>query len=173
MEGPYKSAPYYQSESGANIPGINRIVCCNTSGKIKVVNPLGEHFNLLLSCGNNADVSFEFADVAGDQRNDYLAISENVISLSGYRELKFETLFEKTLNSELSKVFSVSGGCGNKDLVGAFSESAGQVFLLKPNGDLLPFFPLAATQPFEAIWTNNCKTMTLVLVNGNEVYAVR
>ncbi len=173
LEGQYKSGPYYQNEPGSNIPGINRIVCCNTEGKIKVVNPLGEHFNLRLSCGNNTDVGFAFADVTGDPRKDYLAISGNSISLSGYRELSFETLFEKSLTSELDMVFTIPGGCGNKDLIGTFSKSAGQVFLLKPTGELFPFFPLAGTQPFGAIWANNCKTMTLILANGNEVYAVR
>lgn len=173
MEGEYNSGPYFQNEPGSNIPGINRIVSCNSSGKIKVVNPLGEHFNLRIPCGDNTNVQFVFSDVTGDQRKDYVAVCGYNISVSTYRELRFETHFEKSLNYELSKVFSIPGGCGNKDLIGVFSESAGQVFLLKPNGDLFPFFPLAATQPFRAILTNNCKTMTLILVNGNEVYAVR
>jgi hypothetical protein len=173
LEGQCLSPPQHQSDPFEKLQGINRMVICNDMGKVKVVNPQGQHFNLRLPCGENDQTRFVFADIAGDERKDYVAASGSFVSLSAYDGLKFETRFEKQLATTISSVFSLENPCSEKDFIGAFSASGQQAYLLTSEGNVYSFFPLAATREFKLSFTEDCNTMTVIVVNSDEVYAVR
>ncbi len=173
LEEVFLSPPQHQIDPSGKLQGGNRIVSCNARGKVKVINPGGQHFNLRLPCGENSQTRFVFADFTGDERKDYLAASGRFVSLSAYDALRFETRFEQQLSGDISHIFSLDNPCGDKQLIGVLSFAAQQAYLLQPDGNPFPFFPLAATQPFELIFTEGCDGMTIIAVNADEVYAVR
>jgi hypothetical protein len=172
MESSAISAPFHQLVNEPGGVGINRIVACDSMGKVLVVNPLGEHFKLRIQRKQNSFNQFVFADFLGDKRKDYLTLSGNEISLDGYDGLKFINYFKNDVFPGDQTIFSINSPCENKSSIGVFSRESNMVCILKKDGSVLGNFPLAATQPLNVVYLNNCKEKRYILVNGEEVYAV-
>ena len=74
----------------------SRIVTANPNGRVFVTNLSGDHFGLQLKAGKNENVKFLFTDVLGDERKDYIALSENEMRLYYYDGNKFNKAFDYT-----------------------------------------------------------------------------
>lgn len=142
----FQQPPYYQvSRSSA------RIVACDVTGKVYVTNLSGESFRLALKVGKNKNVRFDFADIGGDERNDYLALSGRELAVYYYKKNKFKRLFSHRFESPQTDVFAVSWERNQKAFAGTVNENRGRIFLFDGRGQILPQFPLAGTTPFSII----------------------
>jgi hypothetical protein len=144
LEGPFLSIPKFQLSASSN-----RIVAINSSGKAHIIGLNNEHFNLLCPVGLNKQVKFEFADVSGDDRKEYIVISEQQLAVYGYNaKNQFINILNFAANDPLQDVFAIALPNYPKSLIGAVSQKSGKIFLLNDKGELLPGFPLAGHHPF-------------------------
>ena len=126
----------------------SRIVTSNREGKVYVTNLVGNHFGLQLRAGKNEEVKFLFADVIGDERKDYIALSGNELTVSHYEGNKFEKAFTHQYPWSQDEVFSVKWERRNKDFIGTVNRSKKQLFLMDGSGRIPDQFPLAGSTPF-------------------------
>jgi hypothetical protein len=137
----FRQAPDFQA-----IKGSGRIVACDTAGRVSVVNLAGDEFKLAVKAGNNRHLRFAFANVTGDERNDYIALSGKELAVYAYEKDAFKQQFKHTFPAPQSDIFGV--GWGKKTFIGAYSREKRQIHLLDSSGRLLPQFPLAGTSSF-------------------------
>ena len=126
----------------------SRIVTSNREGKVYVTNLVDNHFGLQLRAGKNEEVKFLFADVIGDERKDYIALSGNELTVSHYEGNKFEKAFTHQYPWSQDEVFSVKWERRNKDFIGTVNRSKKQLFLMDGSGRIPDQFPLAGSTPF-------------------------
>ena len=144
FESVFPQAPDYQASGDAY-----RIVACNENGKVFVTNLKGEDFGLNLAVGKNKGVKFAFADVLGDERKDYLALSENHLSAYFYEGSTFKKGFDYQFDQPQDEVFPASWKGRKKAFIGTVTKQKKQIFLIDAFGRLLPQFPLAGTTSFK------------------------
>jgi hypothetical protein len=166
--GPIPQKPDFQI-AGSN----SRIVACDSTGKVLVVNLAGNSFGLNLKVGKNSDVRFTFADVTGDERKDYIATSGEFLSVHAYEGNDFKILFEKKLPSAISGVFAIKPKEGQKSYIGVVQKQAGKIMMLDGGGRLLPQFPLAGTTSFSVVDILNDGKATLITGNKDQVFAYK
>ncbi|MFN7116684.1 MAG: DUF3352 domain-containing protein [Saprospiraceae bacterium] len=151
----------------------NRIVATDKNGTAHAVSLDGSSFRLRLQTNRNQDVHFAFADVAGDERKDYLAISDTVLTAHYYEGSKFQSLYRQSFDTPQREVLGVAVPGRAKALAGTVSAAKQQIFLLQEDGSIYPDFPLAGTTRFFVadLFRNGLKI--LVVANGDSVYAYR
>ena len=163
FESVFPQAPDYQASNDAF-----RIVACDEDGKVSVMNLKGEDFRLSLGNSPGEQVKFAFADVSGDDRKDYLALSKNALSAYFYEGNSFKKAFEYQFQQAQDGVFPVAWKGRDKAFIGTFSKEKKQLYLLDGSGRLLPQFPLAGTTPFSVV--DLLGDGKPVLITGNENY---
>ncbi|MEK7253477.1 MAG: DUF3352 domain-containing protein, partial [Bacteroidota bacterium] len=149
----------------------SRIVACDSSGSVSVVNLSGESFKLSLRAGKNRNVQFAFADLAGDERKDYLALSGEHLTLYNYEGSIFKKRFDYEFSKPQDEVFKAHWAGNKKDFAGTVDKNGRQIFLLDGDGRLLPQFPLAGTTAFVIADLLGDGKPVVVVGNGESVYA--
>lgn len=161
----FPQGPDFQASSDAH-----RIVACDENGKVYVTNLSGSNFRLSLNAGKNKDVRFAFADVTGDARKDYLALSGDVLAVYFYEGNNFKHAFTHTYPHAQDEVFPIRWR-SQKSMAGTVSKDKKQISLLNGEGKLLPQFPLAGTTRFEIVDLLGDGKAVVVTGNGEQVVA--
>lgn len=150
----------------------SRIVTANNEGKVFVTNLSGQGFALQLNAGNNINTQFLFTDILGDERKDYITISENNLTTSYYDENnKFKQAFQHTYPWPQDDIFSVKWERRKKNFIGSLNKNKKQLFLLDGNGKIPNQFPLAGSTPFVIEDLSGEGKPVVVTGNGAEVTA--
>lgn len=143
LESPFLQKPDYQSNSD-----YPRIVTCDDDGKVRVTNLLGDDFSLRLNVGEGESVKFQFSDVTGDLRKDYIALSGKSLAVFFYEGKKFGKASEHTFAWPQDRVFDVKWPNRRKHLIGTYSQSKKRIFLMDGMGKIPAQFPLEGTTEF-------------------------
>ncbi|MDX1941345.1 MAG: DUF3352 domain-containing protein [Saprospiraceae bacterium] len=151
----------------------NRIVAADSNGMAQVVGMDGSNFRLQLLYNNDKLTQFAFADVMGDERKDYITLSDSLLSVHFYDKNKFKELYRLRLNAICDKVCAVQVSGIEKALVGVVSKSKRQIFLCNGTGKLIPGFPLGGDSIFFIADLFRNGQQILVVANGDGVYAYR
>ncbi len=159
FEEPLMQMPDYQISKKSS-----RIVAATNEGIVYVCNLSGNHFRLKLRNDNN-NVQFLFADVVGDERKDYMALSGNKLTVHRYEGNKFGEVLNYNFPAEQDDIFPVHLIRSRKAYIGALNLRKKQITLLDGNGNMPDQFPLEGTTPF--IITDLTDDGKLVLVTGN------
>ncbi len=123
-------------------PKSERIVVADIKGYAHIINLKGEHFRLLLERNINGKTKFAFANVCNDERNDYILLNDDKLSVFAYdNENKFRKVRECSFAHAQDTVFSVS------PYIGTVCKQTGQITITDGN-QALPSFPIAGNQPF-------------------------
>ncbi len=155
---PFLSPPSFQADRYSQ-----RIVACDARGRVHNINMEGVEFPLLLSSG--AGTRFTFADVIGDLRKDYIAISNKKLVCHGYENQDFLKKYAYVFPDVQDDVFSVQHIKKDKFLIGTLSKSAKLIYLLE-GAKLYPTFPIPGTTRFAL--TDFYDDGNSVLIVGNE-----
>jgi hypothetical protein len=155
---PFLSPPSFQADRYSQ-----RIVACDARGRVHNINMEGVEFPLLLSSGPGT--RFTFADVIGDLRKDYIAISNKKLVCHGYEDQDFLKKYAYVFPDVQDDVFSVQHIKKNKFLIGTVSKSAKLIYLLE-GAKLYPTFPIPGTTRFAL--TDFYDDGNSVLIVGNE-----
>jgi len=146
--------PVDLEQSPAGAPGVQlhprsrRIVVCDREGVAEVVNMEGAHLPLPLSRRHLPPVRFEFADVVGDSRKDYIALSGDLLTVEYYEGNDFRQAWRYTFDRRQTDLFVVLLPGTERFAVGTHDANVRQLFLLGADGRPLTGFPLAGTTPF-------------------------
>ncbi|MCB0642288.1 MAG: hypothetical protein KDC44_11640, partial [Phaeodactylibacter sp.] len=165
VPGPFLQGPKYQLHALSD-----RIVLCNAQGRAEVINTEGASFGLQLEVGNRQGVVFDFADISGDDRKDYLVLSGK--ALKGYRYTGNE--FKPFLNYSFPKGMD---GCfalefpNRQGGIGTYSKSGREIYLVDAEGQLVRGFPLAGDTPWFIFQSATANAPLAVVGLGAEVYA--
>jgi hypothetical protein len=151
----------------------NRIVAMDKKGVAHIISLEGTSFKLQLQTGKKTDVHFAFADIGGDERKDYLAVSDSTLTAHYYEGNKFQPLFTQSFAVPQRELLAVRVPGREKALVGTVSAEKQQIFLLQENGQIYPDFPLAGTTRFFVADLFSNGQHILVVTNGDSVYAYR
>lgn len=152
---------------------IGRLATANGSGVVQALNLGGESFQLSPKVGKNTAVRFAYADVVGDNRKDYVLLSQKNLTVHGYQDKKFQPFQSHTFPEEQSTVFTVRPPYGDKALVGTVSVVQKQVMLFDHNLRPLPGFPLPGTTRFSIADLFGDQGNVLIVANGQVVYAFK
>jgi uncharacterized protein DUF3352 len=142
----FRQPPAYQASRSSA-----RIVACDVSGRVFVTNLSGESFKLALKAGNNTGVRFAFADIGGDERKDYLALSGRYLAVYFYEGNRFKQMFTHRFEYPQDDVFAVGWQRNQKAFTGTVNATKDQIFMLDGSGSVLPQFPLAGTTAFSIV----------------------
>lgn len=178
-DGSYRFAPVNLGMACPEPPQVqlsskgDRIVVTDKNGTAHVISLGGSVFQLRLQPNKNKEVHFVFADVAGDERKDYLAICDTVLTAHSYEGSKFQLLYRQAFQVPQRELLAVQVPGNTKALVGTVSAEKQQIFLLQEDGQVYSDFPLAGTTRFfiADLFQNGLKI--LVVANGDSIYAYR
>ncbi len=152
-----------------------RIVACDEKGRVTVMNLEGGDFKLGMEVGKKKDVRFAFANVTGDERKDYLALSGTDLAVFFYEKSSFKKAFKYAFEQPQDAVFAVEWakpkGANRKAFVGTVCEAKSQISLLDGTGKLLPQFPLAGTTAFSIVALLGDGKPVVLAGNGASVVA--
>lgn len=148
-----------------------RIVACDDQGRVSVTNLEGSDFKLGLDVRKKQGVQFAFADVTGDERKDYLALSGKDLAVNFYAGKSFKKGFKYEFDETQDAIFPVVWAKRPKAFIGSFCEAKSQIMLLDGQGKLLPQFPLAGTTAFYIVDLLGDGKPVLVGGNGASVVA--
>ncbi len=133
-------------------PRSRRIVATDTSGICRVTGLDGSAFNLAVPAGDRRAVRFRFADVAGDDRKDYIVWEGRTLAVYGYRGNAFERFFSRRFAGAIADVFAVAGPQKERQNIGLRLRS-GKLLMLDEAGEPLPAVRLfGSTSYFTADW---------------------
>ncbi len=124
---------------------IQRIVLLDGSLKFAAIDHTGAFFRLPTGLTpSKAGANMLFADVIGDERKDYLAMSNQEFTLHYYDEKgAFVTAVQRKLPQLMDTIFTTPLVSGEK-LIGFSSKRAQQLYLMDRRGAMAPGFPIAA-----------------------------
>jgi hypothetical protein len=168
IEGTIISPPSFQ-----NIPLSQRMVVTNTKGMAQNINLAGESFKIALPTGNSTNVKCLYADVAGDARNEYITLNDNVLCGYGYVGEEFKKLFERKFQDKLDDFFTITLPNTQKQHIGMVCRASTQVFLMDGMGKVYRNFPLAGTTPFKVTDFFGEGIPVLIVANGASVYTYK
>ena len=155
-------APAYQiSEKTA------RMVLMHPDNKASIWKPDGEVFQLQLP-GEQNSIDFEFADICGDDRYDYLNLQGQQLQLSYYEGQSLKTKWRKSLPFQVDEVLVLSPS-GKEAFIGLVDADKQQIYLRDKDGNAIDGFPLAGNRAFELFSTNSSETF-LVASNNATLY---
>ena len=161
----FLSPPSFQADRYSQ-----RIVACDARGRVHNINMEGIEFPLLLSSG--AGTRFTFADVIGDLRKDYIAISNKKLVCHGYENQDFLKKYAFVFPDVQDDVFSVQHSKKNKFLIGTRSKSAKLIYLLE-GAKVYPTFPIPGTTRFTLSDFYDDGNAVLIVGNDRDVCAYK
>lgn len=147
-----------------------RIVACDDKGRVTVTNLEGGDFKLGLDVGKKQSVKFSFADVTGDERKDYLALSGTDLAAFFYEKSSFKKAFKYAFQQPQDAVFAVEWA-KRKAFLGTVCAAKNQISLLDGTGKLLPQFPLEGTTAFSIVDLLGDGKPVVLVGNGASVVA--
>ncbi len=165
LQAKFLQSPDFQAD-GDNY----RIVACDEKGRVSVTNLEGADFKLGLEVGKKQAVRFAFADVTGDERKDYLALSGIDLAVFYYEKSSFKKAFKYQFGQAQDAVFAVAWA-KREAFVGTVCEAKSQISLFDGQGKLLPQFPLAGTTAFSIVDLLGDGKPVVVAGNGASVVA--
>ncbi|MEQ8707296.1 MAG: hypothetical protein RIC19_25410 [Phaeodactylibacter sp.] len=122
-----------------------RIAVGQADGYVQVFNLEGQTFRLSLMPNHRGAVQFQFEDMVGDARGDYLMWDASTLRLFGYKGTDFQEVQSWSVGAPLSSV-RYGARQGEGVLLG-FSAATRRLWALSMNGEVLPGFPVAADAP--------------------------
>jgi hypothetical protein len=161
----FLSPPSFQADRYSQ-----RIVACDARGRVHNINMEGVEFPLLLSSG--AGTRFAFADVIGDLRKDYIAVSNKKLVCHGYENQDFLKKYACVFPDVQDDVFSVQHIKKNKFLIGTRSRSAKLIYLLE-GAKIYPTFPIPGTTRFTLSDFYDDGNSVLIVGNDRDVCAYK
>lgn len=150
-----------------------RVVAVDDRGRVHVANTLGEAFKMYLTVGDNEKVKFAFCDVVGDNRRDYVVLSQKSLAVYGYTNNGFKKYLDYTFEHEQDEVFAVYMPGESKAFIGTLCKAKKQIYLLTDEAELYPDFPLAGTSPFVVRDLFNNRENIVIVANDDSIYAYR
>ncbi|MEO1262778.1 MAG: hypothetical protein AAFZ15_28480 [Bacteroidota bacterium] len=126
----------------------SRIVTANSAGRVFISNLSGDHFGLQLTGGKSNATGFLFADVIGDNRKDYMALSKNKISINYYKNNKFIKGDLIDYPWPQDEIFEVTWLRSRKSFIGSLNRNKNLIFLMEGSGRIPDQFPLAGSTSF-------------------------
>ena len=158
-------------EQGEN---SNRIVAVDSKGKGYVTNLDGKQFNLKMSVGKNEQVKFCFADVVGDERKDYVILSDKELAVYYYDDDNtFRLSHNVSFLNKQQDVFPVRLKHHPKAFIGTVSTENNEISLLDNDVRLIKDFPLAGSTRFTITDLYDDGKKILVVANDNLIYTYR
>lgn len=152
----------------------NRIAASTSDGRIKIANFQGKRFDIKAAEGITKNVRFAFADIIGDERKDYLRLSNKELALHYYDSTnQFQEAFRRSFDFPLDAVFPVRLQDKKQAYIGCYSKKRQSLYLLDSLGQNLPAFPLVGTSPFVVTDWFDLGENTLLVANRNSVYAYK
>lgn len=119
---------------------------------------------MLLERNINGKTKFAFANVCNDERNDYIVLNNNKLSVFAYsNENKFQKMRECSFAYAQDTVLSVP------PYIGTVCKQTGQITITDGN-QALPSFPIAGNQPFVLVPIHQQEHLLLVS-NDDLLYA--
>ena len=167
FEKKFLSPPGFQTFSNSA-----RMVLTDQSGRAKVFNIKGKHFNLYVGADKNNQNQFQFADIVGDDRKDYISLSNKDLSCYYYSESKFSKAFDKRFDKPQHELFTVKIN-KEKDQIGTLNRKNKRINLLKNDGKLVDGFPLAGTTKFTICDLFDTKEKILVVALDDSIYTCK
>ncbi|MBK9013708.1 MAG: hypothetical protein IPM82_06255 [Saprospiraceae bacterium] len=161
----FMQSPDFQADGDSH-----RIVTCDDHGRVTVTNLEGTDFKLALEVGKKQGVNFAFADVTGDVRKDYIALSGSDLTVYFYEGKNFKKAFRYQFGQPQDAVFPVEWA-KRKAFTGTVCEAKSQISLLDGQGKILPQFPLAGTTAFSVADLLGDGKPVVVAGNGASVVA--
>jgi hypothetical protein len=141
-----------------------RIVIADRKGYAHIVNLKGNHFRLLMERNISGSTKFAFADVCNDERNDYILLNDNKLSVFAYdNENKFKKVSEYSFAHAQDTVFSIPPN------IGTVCKQTGQITMTDGN-TALPNFQIAGSHPFVTVPIRQMKQL-LFVTNDDLLYA--
>lgn len=113
--------------------GDARLVVTEAGGKLRIVNLNGQSFPLPMRAGGQAYDHFLFADVWGDDRNDYLALAGRQLALHAYDTKGYAHRWTVELPLAADALFSLPAATAK---VGLLNRDRGLIYLLSADGKL-------------------------------------
>lgn len=120
-----------------------RVVVADGSSRVRVANLRGEHFPLAVSPGNRGKVAFQFADLWGDTRKDYLALEGKRLTLSAYDRDEFRRVWGKELADRPDRLEIVPGV--EKAGIGLLYKASRTFDVRDGRGERIRGFPIGST----------------------------
>jgi hypothetical protein len=157
----FSSPPYIQADRHQQ-----RIALGDEQGFAYAINFQGAHFRLRLLPGAKS-ARFQFVQLLGDERRDYLAWDSTRLSLHYYEGQEFKKQLEYRFPSPATEVFVVS--IASQAHIGWWSATEQRVYLMDIEGKMVPGFPLAGSGPFATLPLPDGGTL-MVVGYGRRVY---
>ncbi len=162
---------------------IGRIAAGSYDGEIKILNSLGKGFSLKALKGMTSDVHFVYSDVVGDERKDYIRVSDSLMFVHYYNKEKnkkgrIKDIIKNTgrcsLNTaNIDKAFEIKLQGYAKNFIGTLDLQNGSISLYDAKGQIQKGFPLAGTSKFQVIDLFKENSNTLVVANKNTIYTCK
>lgn len=152
----------------------NRIVVADRGGTVHVVGLNGSYFRLSLLPDADQPMQFAFADMAGDERKEYIGLRGRHLRVKRYdAEDNFETLYDLQLPDVQDELCKIGLPGREKAGMGLIAKSMNQIQLVLPDGALHPDFPLAGDSAFFIADLFSNGQQVLMVASGDSVYAYR
>jgi outer membrane protein assembly factor BamB len=164
----------FLSPFGYDLTAPQRIVAANNRGKAYVLNFSGKHFKLGMNTGEYENMKFEYVDVMGNERKDYVILGKNEFGIFSYNDKnEFKGYGQRTFDVTQDTLFQVQLVGSSKKHIGTFSSSTQRAYLLNGNAQIFPDFPIPATTPFQVANLYNDGKSVLIIANGHAVFAYK
>jgi hypothetical protein len=141
-----------------------RIAVGQSDGYVQVFNLEGQTFRLSLMPNPQGSVRFQFEDIAGDARGDYLMWDNSALNLFGYEGNDFREMQSWSVGAPLHSVHA--GKLEDETVLFGFSKAARRLWAFSMDGEVLPGYPVAADAP-PALWLQDGRLLMLCYYEGS------
>lgn len=141
-----------------------RIAIGQSDGYVQVFNLEGQTFRLSLMPNHRGNVQFQFEDIAGDTRGDYLMWDTTVLRLFGYEGNDFMEIQSWSVGAPLHSVHT--GKLEDETVLFGFSKVSRRIWAFSMNGEVLTGYPVAADTP-PALWLEDDRLLMLCYYEGS------
>ncbi|HMN91459.1 MAG TPA: hypothetical protein PKE68_15665, partial [Saprospiraceae bacterium] len=149
----------------------SRIVTLNWQGVATIINMDGGSGSRRLLPATGQAAHFVYANVIGDERKDFLAVSGEQLSIHYYEGTQFKEWLRLKFEAPLSHIQVLMGKA--EPIIGVVSSAKKQVYLLHLDGELHPNGLLAGHSAFFVADLMGNGQQLLVVANGSSVYAYK
>jgi hypothetical protein len=151
-----------------------RIVAGASNGKVYVVNFKGKSFGIPAPKGINKETKFIHADVANDERLDFIRQSQKRLAIHAYdtaHQLQEVLIYDYEMPQD--DIFPVQLITKEKQYIGSYNKKAKKLYILDAKGELLEGFPLMGNSKFEVLDLFHDNNNTLLVANGKQILAYK
>ncbi|MCH2045076.1 MAG: DUF3352 domain-containing protein [Saprospiraceae bacterium] len=153
---------------------LGRIAAGGTNGKIYISNLKGKRFGIGALKGMKKNGKFAYADVIGDERKDYIRLSNNRLSLTYYNDQqKIVTLPDHSFDQPQDEVFTIKLKGEAKSNIATVSKRMQQIFLMGGNGKMKKGFPFVGTSRYTVVDLFKQGKNCLIVANRHMIFAYK